>query len=234
MGSLMSKRDFTKAIEACVENGERLCYDAESCSSPTGIALAILTQEEFAKAFMLNLVNEGIIPWTQGVQKSIKNHECKHLFVLIMAYLASIEEPVGEWRERLESGKRVQIPSHIRDAINIYRHEKVERYEGKYLTGLGKSSYHNIPKQIGFNKTIDTKKQRSFYIEISSSGEVINVPNANEKEVEEEIERARNIEYILLGVASVYDYYREIQNGLKWVFQDISDSAKEHGIAYEI
>lgn len=126
----MVKKDFTKAIEACVENGERLCYDAENCwNSPSGIALAILAQEEFAKAFILNLVNEGIIPWTQGVQKSIRNHECKHLFVLIMAYLASIDEPIGEWRKRLKSGKRIQLPSHICDAINIYRHEKVRRWE---------------------------------------------------------------------------------------------------------
>jgi AbiV family abortive infection protein len=98
----MDKNHFVRAVKACKENGDRLCYDAEACyNSPAGVALAILAQEEFAKAFMLSLVNEGIIPWTPGVKWSIRNHECKHLFILIMDYLASVDEPYSEWMKKV-------------------------------------------------------------------------------------------------------------------------------------
>ncbi len=222
----MGKKDFTKAIEACNENGKRLCYDAESCwSSPAGVALAILAQEEYAKAFILNLVNEGIIPWSQGVQLSIRNHECKHLFVLIMDYLASIDEPIGEWEKRLKSGEQVQIPSHVRDAINIYRHEKVGRWEeGGAPCWDEDPNWHKIPKRIGMNKKVDRKKQDSLYVQISKDGEVVKVPNADEKDVEKELKRARDVQDIASGhVINAISYYWEIQNALKWVFSEPED-----------
>lgn len=221
----MGKKDFTKAIKACKENGDRLCYDAESCwSSPAGVALAILAQEEFAKAFMLNLVNEGIIPWSQGVQRSIRNHECKHLFVLIMDYLASIDEPFDERRKRRKTGEQVQIPSHVRDAINIYRHEKVRRWEDRNWCWAEDPNWHEIPKIVGMNKKVDRKKQDSLYVQISKNGEVVKVPNADEKDVEKELKRARDIQWIASGhVINAISYYWEIQNALKWVFSEPED-----------
>ncbi len=216
------KESFTKAIEACKENGIRLCYDAENCwSSPAGVALAILAQEEFAKAFMLNLVNENIIPWSQGVQWSIRNHECKHLFVLIMDYLASIDEPYDKRLKRLKSGEQVQIPLHIRDAINIYRHEKVRRWEEGSPCWAEDPNWHKIPKNIGMKKKVDRKKQDSLYVQISKDGEVVKIPNADEKDVEKELKRARDIQDIASGhVLNAFSYYWEIQNILKWVFSE--------------
>jgi len=234
----MSKEDFTKAIKACEENGERLCYDAEACwNSPAGLALAILAQEEFAKAFMLNLVNEDIIPWTSGVKWSIRNHECKHLFVLIMEYLTTIDEQPSEWLKRLKSDERVEIPSHIRDAINIYRHELVRR-KGERDTKWKwqeKEYYHKIPKRIGIDRAVDIKKQYSLYVEISDTGDVVNVPNATEKDVEKELERAREIRGIASGqVFNAMSCYDKIRDLLNWVFEEpkiISQNAKSYGVA---
>ena len=222
----MGKKDFSEAIEACKENGERLCYDAESCwSSPAGVALAILAQEEFAKAFMLNLVNEGIIPWSQGVQWSIRNHECKHLFVLIMDYLVSIDEPFDEWHKRLKSGEQVQIPSHVCDAISIYRHEKVGRWEEGPPCWVEDPNWHKIPKNIGMKKKVDRKKQDSLYVQISKDGKVVKVPDADEKDVEKELKQARDIQDIASGhVLNAFSHYWEIQNILKWVFSEPEDS----------
>lgn len=58
----IDKTHLLQAIHACVENGKRLQQDAELLSmdqSVTEIALCILVQEEFAKAFLLQVVYEG-------------------------------------------------------------------------------------------------------------------------------------------------------------------------------
>jgi AbiV family abortive infection protein len=55
----MLKSHFVEAAEACVANGERLLYDAELLAYPespagTPFVLAIIAQEEFAKALFLS------------------------------------------------------------------------------------------------------------------------------------------------------------------------------------
>jgi AbiV family abortive infection protein len=51
--------DYQNAIRACVANGQRLLEDGEwlrdSDRNPTTLALTILAEEEFAKAFFLYL-----------------------------------------------------------------------------------------------------------------------------------------------------------------------------------
>ncbi|MFC1904899.1 AbiV family abortive infection protein, partial [Chloroflexota bacterium] len=62
-----NKEKYKEAIEASIENGKRLLEDSEllrdSERFPTAKALAILAQEEFAKAYIFRLVQEGAIPW---------------------------------------------------------------------------------------------------------------------------------------------------------------------------
>jgi AbiV family abortive infection protein len=60
---------------ACVDNGERLLEDAEWLGYDrfvTACALCILAQEEFAKAFLLHLIGEGIVPWTAEIQRHLR------------------------------------------------------------------------------------------------------------------------------------------------------------------
>ena len=45
----------------------------------TALALAVLAQEEFSKAFILQLVKEGALPWISEMRQSIRRHHCKHL-----------------------------------------------------------------------------------------------------------------------------------------------------------
>ncbi len=71
------------------------------------------------------------------------------------------------------------------------------------------------------NKKVDRKKQDSLYVQISKNGEVVKVPNADEKDVEKELKRARDIQDIASGsVINAFSYYGEIQNALKWVFSE--------------
>ena len=55
---------WTEAISACVANGDRILYDAECLEDyerfPSVRVLGILAQEEFAKAYLLKLVDEGV------------------------------------------------------------------------------------------------------------------------------------------------------------------------------
>jgi hypothetical protein len=58
-GMDIHKSRLSHAMSACVENGQRLHQDAEwlgTDRSATAVALCILAQEEFAKAFLLHLV----------------------------------------------------------------------------------------------------------------------------------------------------------------------------------
>src|SRR5258705_1103689 len=111
-----SKVNWTTAISACIENGRRLLYDAEGVSSPSALALAILAQEEFAKAYLLKLVNEGVIPLCDEVLRACRDHRCKHLIGLVMAHLYTAPD---DWLSRIsrrptESDERgIQSARHV-------------------------------------------------------------------------------------------------------------------------
>ena len=83
---------YQLAIRACVRNGCALLEDSDHMRDwdrfGTAFALAILAEEEFSKAFLLYLVQDGAIPWTAEVRRAIRNHECKHLLTLLMDHLA--------------------------------------------------------------------------------------------------------------------------------------------------
>ena len=70
-GVTSMNRTWTKAIEACVRNADRLREGVEFLRydqhRATAFALAVLSQEEYAKAFLLQLIDLDIIPWgTRG------------------------------------------------------------------------------------------------------------------------------------------------------------------------
>src|SRR5512143_208572 len=95
----MGKR-FVETARACLENGDRLLFDADMLSSsPTSLALAILAEEEFAKGFLLFLVAQGVLPWSNGVWRSTRDHSCKHLLSALMEYAApEIDEVIGSMK----------------------------------------------------------------------------------------------------------------------------------------
>lgn len=100
------------SISATTENGRKLLEDAKYLFAwdrfSTALALAILAQEEFAKAFLLQLVADGALPWVREVQRSMARHECKHLLGLVMEWLPPWDSPDlgelskrrGEWHEQ--------------------------------------------------------------------------------------------------------------------------------------
>ena len=85
---------FQRSNTACIENAKRLLEDAEWSlnQGSTGLALALLAQEEAAKAFVLTLVRDGVLPWTQDVRRSLYVHEGKHLVCVVMEWLSAAGE----------------------------------------------------------------------------------------------------------------------------------------------
>jgi len=84
----MHLRDLEAAIRTSIQNGERLAEDAETMLDyerfPTAHALAVLAQEEYAKAFLLALVDAGALPWSADVRRALRDHICKQLLTVVL------------------------------------------------------------------------------------------------------------------------------------------------------
>ncbi len=78
---------FIESAKACLENGDRLLFDAEMLyDSPRALPLAVIAEEEFAKGFLLWLVANDVVPWNPAVWRTCRDHSCKHLLTLVMEY----------------------------------------------------------------------------------------------------------------------------------------------------
>jgi len=197
---------LSTSISAVTDNARKLLDVAKLLLDwdrySTALALAVLAQEEFAKAFLLQLVKDDALPWIREVQRSIARHQCRHLLGIIMEWLPPVDwDTVVErhqhrnekhqqrmaWlRRRLERYDRgllqpdpqdpepmepeIVFPVDVADALNIYRHEEIERLRSGYASrdensGAGKA------RRIA-DGLLDRKKQSAFYVDISKSGQV--------------------------------------------------------------
>ena len=95
-----STSNVDKALRASIHNARRLydeTYDLEfrnPCA--TRFFLLVIAQEEAAKAFLLYLTKERVVPLTAPVRQAINNHACKHLVGLIMDYMIMHWETIEE------------------------------------------------------------------------------------------------------------------------------------------
>jgi len=186
----MHKSRLSQAMSACVENGQRLHQDAEwlgSDRSATAVALCILAQEEFAKAFLLHLVCEGIIPWTAKVRESLRNHKHKQLVGLIMEWLSPSDDAFSA-RITMEPGNAT-LPAHVADAMKLY----VEKVLPQGHISCPPAASDPIAKNVAHGDR-DKTKQDALYVRLSEDGEVISVPSPVTAEiVEAELERTKRL-----------------------------------------
>lgn len=206
--NMQPKREaLTKSIDATITNAKnllddaRLLFDMDRLSS--ALSLSVLAQEEFAKAFVLQLVKDDALPWLPEVQRSMARHQCKHLLAVVMEWLPPVDwdhlvereterranhELKMAWlQRRLERYKRgnftqnpddpepvdveVSFPRDVAAALNIYRHEEIER-----LREFG-SPWRDADWSTGralriADGSADRKKQSAFYVDITRTGEV--------------------------------------------------------------
>jgi AbiV family abortive infection protein len=186
--------NLSAAIRASFENASRLCEDGqyllEYGCSPSAYALSILAQEEYAKAFLLILVQGKSIPWNPDVCVALRNHTCKQLVGTIMEYLEN------EWEDYLATLKlrgTPLFPPHIADAINIIRHEKVPRENATVWLWDEASPCDKKARRISDGK-IDKQKQNALYVDVGKTGQVSSTPLSISKEhASAELEKAKRL-----------------------------------------
>lgn len=178
------------ASTVCVENGRRLYRDADwlaADGSPTAYALCILAQEEFAKAFLLYLVREGIVPWSDGVRHSLLQHKEKQLLGIIMEWLSPNDD---EYLARMAATPRTRsLPVHVSDAIRIY----VERIKPRSQVTYPSGSCDPYTARVA-RGDMDSEKQDALYVRLSDNAEVISVPSeVSEEVVRQALEKTRRL-----------------------------------------
>lgn len=221
---------FARSIKACLKNGDRILEEAEYdlYQSPTGLALAILAQEEFAKAFILQLVSERSIPWTSEVRRSLLNHECKHLIGIIMDWLLPSDEDIFR---RCEAWVKGHPPNNytadVSNAINIYRHEMIEKFGGRYYSR--ETEWNGVARKIAKGLK-DREKQSSLYVSIANNGDVVSEPSISATKFSEEIERAKRYKELVNDTHNQcflsHREYLRIKDILRAVFLNLETISK--------
>lgn len=194
------------SIRACMENGDKILEDVEFFRDyerenySTMYFFCIISQEEFAKAFLLYLIKEKIVPWTNETHRSLQDHKSKQLVCLVMDFLSPPFDELIEWNKNkeYEEGKWGPLfPPHVIDAINIYRHEKIGRWESKNWVWDKIPNYNPTAKKIG-SGYLDRRKQDALYVKVGKNGKIANIPSDVTKEMFEDVyERASNHKYLI-------------------------------------
>lgn len=191
---LDNSANLQQSINACIKSGKRLLDDAEwmTHQESTGIALAMLAQEEFAKAFVLALVRDGIVPWTAEVQQSLRVHECKHLVTIVMEWLSIVNELRANQslEELLRRDDSLHLPANVAIAMNIYRHEMIERIGGRSPNHF--AEWDGLARRVAKGKR-DRKKQAALYVDIRDDGGVASEPTVSKEEFKTEYEYAEKL-----------------------------------------
>ena len=185
------KSHILQAIHTCVENGQRLQQDAELLSmdqSVTEIALCILAQEEFAKAFILQLIFEGNIPWSAKVRESLHDHKHKQLVGLIMEWLSPSDDELSARWMAAGSGTSA-LPMHIAGATKLY----VEKISPQGHISCPLAINDPVVKSIAGGDR-DKIKQDAFYVRLSEEGKVISTPSQFTREkIKSERDRTKRL-----------------------------------------
>ena len=187
---------------ACVSNGQRILDDAgyleEYGRMPSARALAILAQEEFAKAYLLRLVDEDVVPYCDEVMRACRDHSCKHLIGLVMLHLFTPDEELIErGKHARESLDAVLLPKHVSDALNIFCHEKLHRWRSKNWFWVDNMEYDRIAKRIG-DGSLDRTKQDSLYVGIGNHC-VTNIPRCSPEDARSAIQTAKVLKEVANG-----------------------------------
>lgn len=194
----MDTDNFKNGIVASLENGDRLHEDAKSMLDwerfPTCYALAVLAQEEYAKALLLSLVVSGAIPWSADIRRIIHDHVCKQLVAVILDYLSPDIDEFLRRHDLSQIGKPCPIfPSDVLDAIHVICHERIPRERDRLWLDPSERPLDQKVKAIADGK-LDRRKQRAIYIEIGRTGEVCSHPSSfSAKDAKAEVERSERI-----------------------------------------
>jgi AbiV family abortive infection protein len=223
-----------RTIRLCIENGERLLEETlnlEFRKPPsTRFYLAMIAQEELAKAFMLCLVLERVIPFTRHVLRAMNDHVCKQLLGVLMDYIIMHWDDIEELKRMVEADPIDGFPNPVASAMDLLRYEKIHRWESKNWFWAENPVYDPLALRI-FEGKRDQRKQDAIYVRIGADGQVCSTPDkVSEDETREELERAqrykRFVELLLLPEESRPDRYAKTVAALKLLFRPNAEGAE--------
>ena len=248
-----------KSISECARNGKALLDDADLLFEwdrfSTALALAILAQEEFAKAFLLQLVADGILPWVPEIRRSITRHECKHLLAIVMDWVpASDFDEDGWWGRYKQKQKQKQREQHIADyktgkisADEFLAQMKADKnaatfpetvaaalniYRHEHLEALAKrypwrdNEWAKGPVRKIADGSLDAKKQSALFVGIGKTGAVTHHPGTVTRgDAEKEIRRAGALAE---SRATFSDEYYLLKEVLPEVFGSLQEQAARY------
>jgi AbiV family abortive infection protein len=223
-----SKSALLKAVQACVENAERLLeetYDLEFRKPPSSrFFLIMIAQEELAKAFILFLVRQDILRFSPPVLRAINDHACKQLVGMILDYMIMHWDDVEELKVAIRNDSDLgdKLPNDVGSAMLLLRYEKIGRWEANNWILAEDPMYDISALRIAKGKK-DLRKQDALYVRIGRDGGVCSTPQLiNEDETCDELERAKRyrdfLGSCLDGKASSHRYEKAMA-ALKLLFE---------------
>lgn len=190
--------------------GERLLHDAELLlypdSVPTAFFLSILAQEEFAKAFLLHLVEMNCIPWNGDIKRVLNDHSCKQLIGLILDFLNPDTDVFLERVDLKNIGKKGSwLPPYVLDALNVIYHEKVARNSRSAWLHSSEARCDATVKKIA-EGDFDKLKQDAIYVRIGRTGAVVSKPTRIDEELAKiELEKAERFRHLRGSMVRDYE-----------------------------
>jgi len=156
------KANMRESIKESFNNGESLLEDAEILFKnkrySRSAALAILSEEEFSKSFILTIcLGQG--RWDSNIYKALKTHSSKQ---------GISEAVIAHYRWATDNIKKV-------DAINkvsFLNHEPAVIPDEKKLNELKDIVSSRFKKPIK-----DHKKQNSFYVSVDKNAKILSTPS---------------------------------------------------------
>ena len=214
-------KNLSAALRASYENATRLLDDAQYLLEygrfPTSYALSILAQEEYAKTFLLFLVGDDAIPWNAEVRRALRDHTCKQLIASIMEYLDA------EWQRLISPSFdpaqfRRSFPSHVADALNIVRHEKVPRMPE--WSWVDDTPVDKQARAIADGE-VDKQKQNALYVGLGKTGQVSSSPvSITEKDATLEHEKTQRLKEMFSPYGKNVELLKTVE------YSRVSDSFK--------
>lgn len=194
----MDRGDFKNGIAASLENGDRLVEDAKSMLEwerfPTSYALAVLAQEEYAKALLLSLIDAGAIPWSPDVRRTLHDHVCKQLVSVILDYLSpDTDEFLRRYDLSRIAERRPIFPSDVLDAIHVVCHERIPKERDRWWIDPSERPLDQRVKAIA-DGGLDRQKQHAIYVHIGKTGEICSQPSqVSATDAKAEVNRSERI-----------------------------------------
>lgn len=144
---------------------------------PSSYALAVLAQEEYAKALLLGLADAGAITCSADVMRALRDHVCKQLLTIILDYLSpDLEEFMRRYHFPRIGEPTPIFPPDVLDAIHVICHERIPRERDRWWVDPSDRPLDPKVREVA-DGGLDRRKQDAVYMGIGKTGDVYSLPS---------------------------------------------------------